>query len=59
MKRAPFDGGTEIEVRQVFEEDDFGEEFTPELREQEQRHPRPGRAERRLGRTRPDPVKRI
>jgi hypothetical protein len=36
MKRAPFDGGTEIEVRQVFEEDDFGEEFTPELREQEQ-----------------------
>ena len=37
MKRAPFDGGTEIEVRQVFEEDDFGEEFTPELREQEQR----------------------
>jgi hypothetical protein len=37
MKRAPFDGGTEIEVRQVFEEDDFGEEFTPELRAQEQR----------------------
>jgi hypothetical protein len=37
MKRAPFDGGTEIEVRQVFEEDDFGEEFTPELREQERR----------------------
>jgi hypothetical protein len=37
MKRAPFDDGTEIEVRQVFEEDDFGEEFTPELREQEQR----------------------
>jgi len=35
VKRAPFDGGTEIEVRQVFEEDDFGEEFTPELREQE------------------------
>jgi len=37
MKRAPFDGGAEIEVRPVFEEDDFGEEFTPELREQEQR----------------------
>ena len=37
VKRAPFDGGVEIEVRQVFEEDDFGEEFTPELREQEQR----------------------
>jgi len=37
MKRAPFDGGTEIELRQVFEEDDFGAEFTPELREQERR----------------------
>ena len=37
VKRAPFDGGTEIEVRQVFEEEDFGEEFTPELREQEAR----------------------
>ena len=37
MKRAPFDGGTEIELRQVFEEEDFGEEFTPELREQEAR----------------------
>ncbi len=37
LKRAPFDGGTEIEVRQVFEAEDFGEEFTPELREQEER----------------------
>jgi hypothetical protein len=37
VKRAPFDQGTEIEVRPVFEEEDFGEEFTPELREQEQR----------------------
>ena len=37
VKRAPFDGGVEIEVRQVFEEDDFGEELTPELREREQR----------------------
>jgi hypothetical protein len=37
VKRAPFDGGAEIEVRQVFEEEDFGEEFTPELREQEAR----------------------
>jgi hypothetical protein len=37
LKRAPFDGGTEIEVRPVFEASDFGEEFTPELREQEQR----------------------
>lgn len=37
LKRAPFDGGTEIEIRQVFEAEDFGKEFTPELREQEQR----------------------
>jgi hypothetical protein len=37
LKRAPFGGGTEIEIRPVFEEDDFGEEFTPELREQERR----------------------
>lgn len=37
LKRAPFDGGTEIEIRQVFEAEDFGEELTPELREQEQR----------------------
>jgi len=37
LKRAPFDGGTEVEVRQVFETDDFGAEFTPELREQEER----------------------
>ncbi|HEX7129086.1 MAG TPA: YciI family protein [Rhodanobacteraceae bacterium] len=37
LKRAPFDGGTEVEIRQVFEAEDFGEEFTPELREQEQR----------------------
>src|SRR5438876_6328541 len=37
LKRAPFDGGTEVEVRQVFESEDFGEEFTPELRKQEER----------------------
>jgi len=37
LKRAPFDGGTEIEVRPVFEADDFGAEFTPELKEQEER----------------------
>ena len=35
LKQAPFDGGTEIEIRQVFEAADFGENFTPELREQE------------------------
>jgi hypothetical protein len=37
LKRAPFDGGTEVELRQVFEAEDFGAEFTPELREQEAR----------------------
>jgi hypothetical protein len=37
LKRAPFGGGEEIEIRPVFEADDFGEEFTPELREQEER----------------------
>ena len=37
LKRAPFDGGTEIELRQVFEAEDFGKEFTPELRKQEER----------------------
>src|SRR5215218_8521823 len=29
LKRAPFDGGAEIEIRQVFEAEDFGEQFTP------------------------------
>jgi len=37
LKRAPFDGGTEVEIRPVFEADDFGKEFTPELRAQEDR----------------------
>ena len=37
LKRAPFDGGTEVELRQIFEAEDFGAEFTPELREQEER----------------------
>jgi hypothetical protein len=37
LKRSPFDGGTEIEIRQVFEAEDFGAELTPELREQENR----------------------
>ena len=37
MKRAPFDGGAEIEIRQVFSPEDFGEALTPELREQELR----------------------
>ena len=37
LKRAPFDGGTEVELRPVFEAEDFGAELTPELREQEAR----------------------
>lgn len=37
MKRAPFDGGAEIELRQIFSSDDFGEALTPELRAQEER----------------------
>jgi len=37
MKRAPFDGGAEIEIRQVFSPEDFGEVLTPELRENEAR----------------------
>ena len=37
LKRAPFGGGEEVEIRPVFEADDFGAEFTPELREQEER----------------------
>jgi hypothetical protein len=39
MKRCPnpMEGESEIEIRQVFEAEDFGDEYTPELQEQEQR----------------------
>jgi hypothetical protein len=39
IKRSPnpMEGESEIEIRQVFEAEDFGDEFTPELREQEER----------------------
>jgi len=38
VKRWPVeDGDVELEIRQVFEAEDFGEEFTPELRKQEER----------------------
>ena len=37
LKRSPFDGGTEIEVRPIFDPEDFGANLTPELREQEER----------------------
>ena len=33
----PMPGESEIEIRQIFEAEDFGEEFTPKLREQEER----------------------
>jgi hypothetical protein len=37
LKLAPFDGGTEVEIRPVFEASDFGENLTPELRERDRR----------------------
>jgi hypothetical protein len=37
LKKAPFDGNTEVEIRPIFEAEDFGKEFTPELRQQEER----------------------
>jgi hypothetical protein len=37
LKRAPFDGGIEVEIRPLFEADDFGKELTPELRAREER----------------------
>jgi hypothetical protein len=37
LKNAPFEPGAEIEIRPIFEADDFGAEFTPELRAQEDR----------------------
>jgi hypothetical protein len=37
LKRAPFDGGEEVELRRVMEMEDFGAELTPELRDQEAR----------------------
>ena len=37
LKRAPFGGGVEIEIRPVFETEDFGENLTPELKAQQER----------------------
>ena len=37
LKRAPFTDGEELELRQVFEMEDFGEQMTPELREANER----------------------
>ena len=36
IKRAPFDGGVQIEIRPIFEAEDFGKELTPELRAKEE-----------------------
>jgi len=36
LKKSPFED-TELEIRQIFEMEDFGAEMTPELREQEER----------------------
>lgn len=35
FKKAPFDGGVELEIRQIFDADDFGDALTPDLRDQE------------------------
>jgi hypothetical protein len=37
LKKAPFEEGAELEIRPIFEAEDFGAEFTPELRAQEER----------------------
>jgi hypothetical protein len=37
LKRAPFDGGAEVEIRPVFEAADFGAQLSPELKAQEER----------------------
>ena len=37
IKRAPFTNNEEVEIRQVFEAEDFGDALTPEVREQEER----------------------
>ena len=37
LKKAPFEPGDEVEIRPIFEAEDFGAEFTPELRAQEDR----------------------
>jgi hypothetical protein len=37
LKRAPFDGGAEVELRQIFEAEDFGEALTPEMKEKGKR----------------------
>ena len=50
LKRAPFDDGVEVEIRQVFEAEDFGPALTPEVREQEERLRREASARAKGGR---------
>ena len=47
LKKAPFDGGTEIELRPIFESEDFGAALTPELREKERNLRAAAEAQRR------------
>ena len=37
LKRSPFDPGAEVEIRQIFEAEDFGAQMTPEIKEREER----------------------
>ena len=37
LKRAPFDAGTEVEIRRIYEAEDFGDALSPELREKQER----------------------
>lgn len=37
LKRAPFDGGAEVEIRPIFEMEEFARAYTPEIREQGER----------------------
>jgi len=50
LKRAPFEDGFEVEIRQVFEADDFGATLTPEVRKQEERLRREASARAKKGR---------
>ena len=50
LKRAPFEDGFEVEIRQVFEADDFGPALTPEVREREERLRREASARAKRGR---------
>jgi len=46
LKRSPFGAGAEVEIRPVFEAEDFGAQMTPELKEQEDRLRNPASAKK-------------